>query len=301
MKVNKIVFTLSIVISLSILSPCFGIQNKILILNSDSSLKRYQEIQNNYIKHIKNVTVIDLQKTDMRKINEEINTEKPALIFCIGTKALLQVLDKKDCPVVFASVLNWERFKISNNVYGVANELLAAMQLFNFRLLFPNIKKIGIVYTKEINNEWVKKARTAAADMQVKIIARALKNDDKLEDIIDELLNKTDALWLIPDPTVVNKKSINLYIGKANEKRKPIFAYSDLFVKLGAVLAITPDVPTIANQAASLTIGILNNEEFARQVQSPAGSKIVLHMKKVKQYQQDLNYRALGSVNEIIE
>ncbi|MEE9458535.1 MAG: hypothetical protein V3V84_02090, partial [Candidatus Bathyarchaeia archaeon] len=82
---------------------------------------------------------------------------------------------------------------------------------------------------------------------------------------------------------------------------KPVLAYDKVFVNFGAALVISADISTMAKQAAGLTLDILADQKITERIQNPAGTHIILNMKKVKEYGINLNIDALDSVNEIIK
>jgi putative ABC transport system substrate-binding protein len=67
------------------------------------------------------------------------------------------------------------------------------------------------------------------------------------------------------------------------------------------VLTVSVDEATIGRQAADITREILSAGMIEKQVQYPAGSHIILNLKKVKEYAFPYNQDALGIVNQIIE
>ncbi len=110
-------------------------------------------------------------------------------------------------------------------------------------------------------------------------------------------------MWLISDPVVLaNEKSAIELFRVSDAKMKPVFAYDDVYVDLGAVLTITADIPTMGVQAAKLAEDVLSDrEQIADRVESPAGSHITLNVGRLQRYRLNLNRQALGSVNRVIE
>ena len=89
---------------------------------------------------------------------------------------------------------------------------------------------------------------------------------------------------------------------KESDARKvPVFSYHDVFTEYGAVLIVSVDNPTIGRQAAGIAMEVLSVGKMEEKVQSPAGSHIILNLKKVKEYGLPYKEEALGSVNQIIE
>ena len=104
------------------------------------------------------------------------------------------------------------------------------------------------------------------------------------------------------DPVVLtDTDGIEKIFKETDTLRIPVFAYDSVFIDYGAVLMISADIPTIGRQAADFAQDILAKSELDRKIESPAGSSIMLNMKKVIKYGINLNRDALDSVNELIK
>ena len=80
-----------------------------------------------------------------------------------------------------------------------------------------------------------------------------------------------------------------------------MFSYHEAFVKLGAVLILSVDDATLGRQAASIAMKLASGRPPGQRVQPPAGSHIILNMKKLKSYGIGYNEDALEAVNTVIE
>jgi putative ABC transport system substrate-binding protein len=176
------------------------------------------------------------------------------------------------------------------------------MQLMMYRYLFPEIKKIGVLYNEQYNQEWLTAAIQAAHDMGMDLVGEQVSEDQNLSTAIEKLLTEVDALWLIADPLVMaDRASVIEIFQQAEIRKKPVFTYNELFIDFGAILVISADIPTIGRQASAWVEELRNDETITERVSNPIGSYIILNMKKIKEYQIRLNKEALGSVNQIIE
>lgn len=279
---------------------------KVLILNSDISIANYSLAHTGFKSKLsitKDEINLGDKWIDEEKIEDTIHDINPDIIYCIGTRAyLLAYKFAGNKNLVFSSVINWRRLPMGKNTYGVSTELLPGMQLTMYRYFFPDIHKIGILYSKNYNKEWIDIAVKSAKDVGINVMKKSINKQDEVESALKELLQKVDVLWLTPDPIVISNMELVEKIFKQSDKaRKPVFAYSEAFADFGATLIISADVPTIGVQAAGIAADLLYNQKGIEKVQSPAGSYIVLNLGKVEKYRLKLNEEALDSVNQIIE
>ncbi len=279
-------------------------KEKVLIINSGSSVERYKDTQYEFSTNMPYQKVfVDMDNpVDEKRVKSIIQNEAPDLIYCIGTNAyMVSYKQAGDKPIIFSSVLNWQRLPVRNNTYGIANTVPVNLQLFMFRYFFPDIKNIGILYNKKYNKEWVKKAIKEGEDIGINIVAKSIPEPQALESSLKALIESVDAIWLIPDPGVIaDEQSLVTLFKQSEEAKKPVFAYDEIF-KNDAAFIIYTDAPTIGRQSASLAIDIIKRNPTKDKVLEPAGSYIMINLKKVKKYKLKLNNDALDSVTKIIE
>jgi len=276
----------------------------ILIVNSDKSVEKYITIQQEFETELSKVkiTEVNLAKESLQNKVADIN---PFLIYTIGSKAYNQVITTvKNKPLLFSSMINWRRFDITANTYGVALELPTEMQLFMYSYLFPDIRTLGILYSKKHNSQWFEAAVVQAEEVGLSLYGKAVSNTAEISQELTKLLPKVDALWLISDPIVLHSADqVQQIFATTAAVKKPIFAYNTLFTKYGAVLTIAADLPTMGRQAADLAQSILDMQAIAEEdkIQLPAGSHVILNLQKVREYNININHSALSSVENIIQ
>jgi putative ABC transport system substrate-binding protein len=281
---------------------------KILIINSDSSVEKYRQAEDEFRQQIKahadRIVDVKLDRAERPEALEKlIADENPDLIYSIGSKAYqLANQSKSNKPVLFSSVINWQRFERGKNNYGVANELSLSQELSLLRYLLPNARRIGILYDPRYSRERVAEARNYAREVGLSLVEQAVEDADNVTEALDALLPKADVLWLIADPGVLaDRETIEQIFASGEEQKKPIYTYSDAFVRYGASLVVAADTPTIGRQAANLAQSILRHEPIAEAVQAPAGSHITLNVCQLGKLKASYNEDALDSVNQLLE
>ncbi|MBF0226893.1 MAG: hypothetical protein HQK76_15715 [Desulfobacterales bacterium] len=278
---------------------------KVLLINSSYSVEKYKIVHEEFKKSLSfHIKEIDLEGKHIEDINmSELKSTKPDLIYCIGSKAYsLASYIFLDTNIVFSSIINCKRLRISPRIYGVANELNNRMQIFIFRSIFPDIKKIGVPFSKKFSSEWLENAQQEAKELEIEIISGEVTTEHSILETIKSLFPKINALWLIADPLVMFDKSYLYKILELCDKQQiPVFSYNEAFAELGAVLIVSADEPTIGNQSAGIALEVLSGNKPDERIQFPAGSSITLNLKKTEEYKLEYNKNALGTINNIIK
>lgn len=297
-----------ILLTLFLANAGFAQSNKILIVNSDNAVYRYEKIASEFKKVLQQNGYqwaefnLDSHADTETELKQSIQQENPALIYCIGTKAYSLAQNYADNKkLLFSGAINWRRLNISERTYGVANELSSAQEISLLRYFFPTVKTIGLFYNDKFSREYVETIKKDALALGINIVNQPINDAQEISEALNELLPKIDMFWIIPDPIVLSgKESVQQIFQSAKQLKKPVYAYSDVFIEQGAVLAISADIATIGRQSASLALMIDKDKVPAGTVQSPAGSTVTLNKCTIDALQLNFNQDALDSVNKIV-
>lgn len=297
-----------ILLTVFLVSTGFAQSSKVLIVNSDNTVFRYEKMATEFKKVLQQnayqLTEFNLNShADAEvELKQLVQQEDPDLVYCIGTKAYS--LARNYAPhkkLLFSAAINWRRLDIGEGTYGVANELASAQEISLLRYFFPTIKKIGLLYNNKFSREYVETIKKDALALGINVINQPINDEKEISEALKELLPKIDMFWIISDPIVLsNKESVQQIFQLAQEQKKPVYAYSDVFIEQGAVLAVSADIATIGRQSASLAMMINKDKVPAGTVQSPAGSTVTLNKCILDALQLNFNKDALDSVNKIV-
>lgn len=286
----------------------FAQSNKVLIVNSEKTVYRYDTIATEFKKVLQQNAYpsIEFNLDDHANADADlkllIQQENPALIYCIGTQAYSLVRNvAPNKKLLFSAAINWRRLDVGGGAYGVANELSSAQELSLLRYFFPTIKTIGLLYNDGFSREYVESIKKDALALGINVINRSINDTQEISEALNELLPKIDMFWIISDPVVLsNKESVRQIFQAAQQQQKPVYAYSDVYIEQGAVLAISADIATIGRQSAGLAMMVDQGKVPAGTVQSPAGSMVTLNKCVLDALKLRFNQDALDSVNKIV-
>ncbi|HAG94146.1 MAG: hypothetical protein CMK83_22615 [Pseudomonadales bacterium] len=278
---------------------------RVLIINSDHSVPRYEVAESAFIKTLQHSTVLRINLQDdnlpIETVLDELQVTKPDIIYCIGAKALgtVQSITPKT-PVVYSSVLSWRQFLNQPGYYGVTSEIAPAAQLAWFKHFFPEIKRIGVLYS-HTNSDLIREAHHTAEQLALTLIDAEVEIDSARAQEATQLLGKVDALWILPNPVVLDSQPHTTELFElAQQAKVAVFGYHPVFMEFGATMSINADLATTGRQAALIVQSILEQQSQASAIQFPAGSNISLNLRRVRDYQLYLNPEALNSVSDLL-
>ena len=186
---------------------------------------------------------------------------KPSLILAIGMDALAKVRTIRDVPVIYLMVLNPRSLiQDSENITGISMNVQPERQLSTLRQILPQARKIGLLFDPDKSGFFVKRAQTAASTTRIELLAKSVHSPRDAAAALDGMKGHIDALWLLPDTTVVNPGSIDLLLLSAMENRIPVFCFSEKYAEKGALFSLDVDAPEAGRQAGEMANRILAGE-----------------------------------------
>lgn len=111
---------------------------------------------------------------------------------------------------------------------------------------------------------------------------------------------EVDALWMLPDTTVVTPESIEFLLLFSLTNRIPILTFSDKYVQMGAIMALDIDPYDLGRQGGDLVRRILSGTPV-EQVQRAEPRSIVMtvNAKVARKLGLTLSEEALGRARVI--
>lgn len=260
---------LLLILLLNMFSGQASAEGDILILQS-LPIKPYTEA----LKGFRSVCSFYSRMVISSGFNEEGIAEKlwkyrPQLILAIGEDAFAKVRKIRDVPIVYVMVLNPQLVvRTGNNITGVSMMIAPEMQLNQLRRILPRFRKIGLLFDPAKSGAFVDRARHYALQEGIALLTQEVHSSREAVAADDKLKGKIDALWLIPDTTVVNSETIDLLFLSAIDNRIPLLTFSGKYVEKGALLAIEVDAEEAGRQAGEMANKILsgtNVKDIERQ------------------------------------
>ena len=228
------------------------------------------------------------------KTVRKVRKEKPDIILTIGVLATTIAKEEiEDIPIVFCMVINHARFQLTGaNITGIAAETSTEEQLKGYQTILNPLKDIGVIYDPSKTGNIIVSAEKTAKDIGMNLVKYEINSTKEVPEAMGGLKGRIDALWLLPDSTVVTKKSFDLIISTTRENKIPLLCTSDVFVKAGALAAVFSDYKYVGRQAAQLagemlekpspcSLGIVNPDSFKLAINTDTAEKLGLKLEAI--------------------
>jgi putative ABC transport system substrate-binding protein len=191
------------------------------------------------------------------------------LIVTVGLLGTVMVRDGiRDIPskkMIFSMLFDPGRFSLPDKTAtGVSLDLLPETAFSKIKQIFPNVKKVGILYDPQKNKNIIEANKTAAKSAGLSLIVTPVLSEKDVPRAVSDLFDQIDLLWLIPDSTVLTPQSIAFILLSSLEHRLPIVTFSEDLVKMGATASISPDYKAVGETLGKLTQRVLKGEDVRK-------------------------------------
>lgn len=209
----------------------------------------------------------DIDEYDLRgssgsgkRVIASMIARKPRLVLAIGSLAAQIVRQRvQNVPIVYSMVPNPRKHGLhGENIVGISLDIPLETQFATYKSLVPTLKALGVIYDPKKTGPLIREAQVAAAKIGLKLVASPATSRKAVPAAMRNIVGKIDALWMVPDDTVITPESFKFLLVTAFENQLPFLAVSDIFVKVGAFASLSPDYDAVGRQACQLVRQVEN-------------------------------------------
>ncbi|MFT5087679.1 MAG: putative ABC transport system substrate-binding protein [Candidatus Latescibacterota bacterium] len=198
---------------------------------------------------------LDGKEKNGKKIATQVRSIQPQLVLAFGPLAAQVAKEQLDgIPTLYCMVSNPQRYDLSGeHIAGISLDVPGAIQFTYYQEMVPDLKTLGVIYDPQKSETLVIEARKSADRMGLELIGIPVSSHKKVPEALRGMLGKIDALWMVPDDTVLTTDSFRFLLVTTFKNKLPFFAISDIFVKVGALATIAPAPREMGKQLLDLT------------------------------------------------
>lgn len=198
-----------------------------------------------------------------KHLARKIRATNSSLVVAVGLKAALAAkLEIVDIPILYMMILDPIKYQLTAaNMTGVLLDIPADRQFKVIRTFLPTLHRIGVMYDQDKTAAKLKEVESRAVTHNFQLRGFPVDNDKEVPQQLRSLLSESEALWLIPDSTVLTDESIRFILESALAKHVPVVGFSSEFTRLGALLSMSIDYGEIGRETGLLAKRIVNGEQ----------------------------------------
>lgn len=197
-----------------------------------------------------------------KKLARKIRASEASLVLAVGLKAALAAkLEIVDTPIVYMMILDPLKHQLTApNMAGTMLEVPMDRQLKLIRTFLPAVRRLGTLYDPKKSAAKIREAEQQAAALGLELKGFPVESDHDVPSQLRGLLSAADALWLLPDSTVLNHESVNFLLQSALAQHIPVIGFSPEFTRLGALVGVSVSYGEVGRETGQLARRLLNGD-----------------------------------------
>ncbi len=236
-------------------------------------------------------------KVVVLKDNEKlVVAENSELVIALGVKALEEASKLKyTTPVLgvftpmptFNALLGKSRRDLGN-FSAIVLDQPYWRQMSLIKTILPDSKKLGVLLGRT-SAQYAEYLMEEAEEVGFSLDVDSV---DSVSDIIPKLiktLDANDAILAIPDPLIYNRETAEPILLTSYRHHKPVFGYSQSYVRAGALAAVYSSNKQLAKQTAEIALAAQQAPSLLPPPQAPKYFSIIVN----RQVARSLNIKLL--------
>jgi putative tryptophan/tyrosine transport system substrate-binding protein len=197
-----------------------------------------------------------------KKLAHKVRESNASLVIAVGLKAALAAkVEIMDVPIVYMMILDPLKHQLTAaNMTGTLLEVPIDRQLKIIRTFLPALHRLGTLYDPTKTSSRVKEATGQAALFDFQLSAFPVETEKDVPQQLRALLSNAEALWLMPDSTVLTNESIRFILDSALARHIPVIGFSPEFTRLGALISMSVNYGDVGRETGLLAKRILDEE-----------------------------------------
>lgn len=197
-----------------------------------------------------------------KKLARKIRASDASLVVAVGLKAALAAkLEIIDTPVVYMMILDPLKHQFNRpNMTGTLLEVPVDRQLKLIKSFLPGVRRLGTLYDPKKSAGRIKEAEQQASALGLELKGFPVESDRDVPSQLRALLGTADALWLLPDSTVLNNDSVNFLLQTTLAQHVPVIGFSPEFTRLGALMGFSVSYGEVGRETGQLARRVLNGD-----------------------------------------
>ena len=184
-----------------------------------------------------------------------VRESRAKVVLAVGDKALrMATASLPRTPVI--GVLTLETQPAGRNVKSIS--YLAKPEKYMALMQQLGRRKVGVVYGGQMA-PYIKKAEKIASDYNILLEKRPISGPPEVISALASLVGQVDALWILPDSSVLTQATIEDLFNFAKATNVPAIVFSKNYLKVGAAVALEPERSSMGTQAGTFiceTVGV---------------------------------------------
>ncbi len=219
-----------------------------------------------------NTDTLNIDRIDLRNFNKTA-IDNNVLVVTVGTDAFREVLDADVSNPIWAVLIPEQSYYSLVSAYNKQNTKAWFInqplhrRIALLKAVLPEVTKYGLLVEQFYQYQLDYIAEQFSQSGLTLNIKKITSNESPIK-ASQELFDQIDALFTVVSPNILNRNTAKGILLSSYRKKIPVIAYSNAYVKAGALAAVYSEPGQLAQHLAEDLLAHLNNSAI-ETVQHP--------------------------------
>jgi putative tryptophan/tyrosine transport system substrate-binding protein len=229
-------------------------------------------------------TSLRIKVIELREAEKLIVAENSELVIALGVKALeASAKLKYTTPVlgIFTPMPTFNSLLVKSkrdlgNFSAIVLDQPFSRQMLLIQSILPGSKKIGVLLGPT-SSQFADQIKEEGEESGFSVMEANVYREVDLIPKLKEALETAEALLAVPDPMIYSRETAQPILLTSYRHQKPIFGYSQSYVRAGALAAVYSTSKQMAKQAAEIALSSQQAPSLLPPPQAPKYFSIMLN------------------------
>lgn len=206
-------------------------------------------------------TNLRVKVIDLSQVDKLVVAENSQLVIALGIKALEDSSKLKlTTPVLgvftplptFKSLLAKSK-RMLGNFSAIVLDQPYSRRISLIKTVLPEARNLGVLLGPDSSLD-MDDIRESGENAQLNVLQESIQQQADLIPHLTTLLEISDALMAVPDSLVYTRETVQPILLTSYRHQKPVFGFSQSYVRAGALAAVYSSSKQLAKQAAEISI-----------------------------------------------
>lgn len=207
-----------------------------------------------------------LTSVSLSDFNEDVLSrdaeKKFSLVIAVGSKSAISLARLHSAVPVLCAMLPKSVFDSLKGDYEDGENFSAIYidqpesRVFDLiQVALPSAKKVGLLVSNKgryNDSSLINKASSRLLRLETGYV----EDSNNVVSILNEVLARSDVLLTLPDPVVLNSKTVQSVLLTAYMRKIPVISYSPAYVRAGALMAVYSSPAELGRHVAEKLVGL---------------------------------------------
>ncbi len=219
---------------------------------------------------------IKVRTIDLDESKRLVVAENGELVIALGVRALEMASQLKPTTLVlgvftplpvFNAVMEKSRRDLGN-FSAIVLDQPYQRQMALVKTVLPESRSLGILLgSASVSNS--EALREEGEKKGLRINMESITQESELIPKLNQILQSNDSLLAVPDPIVYSRETVQPILLTSYRYQKPVFGFSQSYVKAGALAAVYSTTAQLAKQAVEITVRSQQQQNILLPPQPP--------------------------------